>query len=70
MRLTGFMIGMALSTIAGGILWPYTIETWAGILNKPAEIVYWQGALLGFCPIIGQLTIPIAAVTWLLVLFI
>ena len=60
---------VVLSTIVGGFLWPYTIESWAIVLNKPVNVEFWQGALIGFCPLIGQVTIPVAVITWILMLF-
>lgn len=62
-------IVMIVSAVIGGILWPYTIEAWAGLFNKTVEVEFWQGALLGFCPVLGQATIPIAVATWVLMLF-
>lgn len=59
---------LTVCVIIGSILWPYTINTWLVFMGKPAVVVWWQGALLGFVPIIGQITIPAAVVTWLLML--
>lgn len=55
--------------VVGALLWPYTINSWLAFFGKPAAIVWWHGALLGFAPIIGQVTIPAAIVTWILMLF-
>jgi hypothetical protein len=65
-------LGLILLTIAvcvGAICWPYTINTWLVFLGKTPQIVWWQGALLGFVPGLGQLSIPAAVVTWILMLF-
>ena len=56
-------------TIIGGFLWPYTINTWLVFSGKPPSITFWHGALLGLCPMIGQITIPIAVITCILMLF-
>lgn len=53
----------------GAVLWPYAINAWLVFLGKPAAILWWHGALLGFMPFIGQLTIPFAFVTWILMMF-
>ena len=60
---------MVAFAIIGAWLWPYTINTWLVYFNKPPAILWWHGALLGFCPFIGQATIPAAVVTWILMLF-
>lgn len=57
------------SALIGGFTWPYTINTWLLYFNNPQRIVFWQGMLLGFCPYLGQASIPAAAITWLLMLF-
>lgn len=54
----------------GAILWPYTLNTWLVFFDKAPEVTALHGALLGFCPVIGQATIPAAVVTWVLMLFI
>ena len=64
-----FLITMIIGAIVGAWLWPYTLNTWLIYLGKTAKIVWWHGVLLGFCPYIGHITIPVAAVTWILMLF-
>lgn len=56
--------------ILGAVLWPYTINTWLLYVGKDPAVVWWQGGLLGFVPVIGQLSVPAAVVTWLVMLFI
>lgn len=60
---------MLLCTLVGGWLWPYTVNTWLVYAGKEPTLVWWQGALMGFCPVLGQITIPVAIVTWVLMLF-
>ena len=62
-------IVVAACVVVGALLWPYTINSWLVFLGKPAMVVWWHGALLGFAPIIGQAIIPAAIVTWILMLF-
>jgi hypothetical protein len=58
------------SAILGGFLWPYTLNSWLSYAGKPPTISFWVGALLGACPCIGQLSIPAAVATFVLLLFI
>ena len=55
--------------MVGAVLWPYTINSWLTYAGREPVIVWWHGALLGFCPVIGQATIPLAVVTWIALLF-
>ena len=57
------------SAAIGMFLWPYTLNTWLEFVGKPAVVVWWHGALLGFAPVLGQLSIPAAIATWILMLF-
>jgi len=47
----------------------YTINTWLAYGGKPADFPYWGGALIAVCPIIGQLALPGAVVTWIIMMF-
>lgn len=67
--LTGIAIVMLISAVIGALLWPYSINSWLLFVGKPASITWWQGALIGFIPFIGQATIPVAFITWVLMLF-
>lgn len=55
--------------LVGALLWPWTINTWLEYAGKDPRVLWWHGALLGFCPVLGQLTIPAAVGTWILMLF-
>ena len=55
--------------LIGGWLWPYTINTWLIFFGKQPVIHFWYGAVLGFIPFIGQATVPVAAITWILMMF-
>ena len=46
------------------------IDSWLMVAGKPPAVVWWHGALLGFCPVVGQLTIPVAMLTWVAMFFI
>lgn len=60
---------LLICTLVGAWLWPYTINSWLEYAGREPCVVWWHGALLGFCPGVGQLTIPAAVLTWVLVLF-
>ena len=60
---------LLISAVIGSICWPYTLNTWLLFFNKPANVVWWHGALLGFVPYLGQASIPAAVITWILMLF-
>ncbi len=51
-------------------VWPYAINSWLVYCEKEPLIVWWQGILLGFVPGFGQLGIPGAVVTWIIMLFV
>lgn len=55
--------------IIGAFCWPYAINEWLVFFGKNPVVVWWQGALLGICPAIGQLSIPVAVLTWIIMLF-
>jgi hypothetical protein len=65
----GFLIVCMITAAIGAWLFPYTINSWLVFLGKTPKVVWWHGALLGFAPFIGQLCIPLAVCTWILMLF-
>lgn len=68
--LIGCGLFLLLGPAIGSLCWPYTLNTWLEFFGKPESIVWWQGALLGITPFIGQFSIPAAIITWILMLFI
>lgn len=64
-----FILILFISAVIGAFCWTYTLNTWLAFLGKPESIVWWQGALLGFVPYLGQVSIPAAVITWILMLF-
>lgn len=60
---------LALSGIVGGFCWPYGINSWLVYLDKPPALGFWGGFLLGCLPVAGQCSIPLALITWVLMLF-
>ncbi len=65
----GIFIFLIVSGIIGAFCFPYALNTWLGYFNKPETVLWWQGMLLGFVPIIGQLSIFAASLTWIIMLF-
>lgn len=66
----GILVVLIISAAVGAICWTYAINSWLEFAQKPARIVWWQGALIGFCPAVGQLSIPAAVLTFIVMLFI
>jgi len=62
-------IVVIISAIVGALAWPYTINSWLMYAGKAASVRGWHGALLGFCPFVGQLTLPALVITWILMMF-
>lgn len=60
---------LALGFAVGAVTFPYMINTWLVYFGKEAVVVWWQGGLLGFVPVIGQIGIPGAVITWIIMLF-
>lgn len=70
-RLSGatLLIFFILSAIVGILCWPYTINTWLVFFGKAAVFTWWQGALIGLIPALGQIGIFLAIFTWILMMF-
>lgn len=64
-----FLLIFVISAIIGGFCWTYTINTWLLFAGKTATIAWWQGALIGLVPGLGQLSFPAAALTWIAMMF-
>lgn len=64
-----YVIILLISAAIGAVLWPYTINTWLVYFGKSPLFTWYYGAILGFVPFIGQLTIPLAIITWIAMMF-
>jgi hypothetical protein len=62
------LIALSISGIIGAFCFPYAINTWLVFFGKTASVLWWHGFLLGYVPWIGQASLPLAAVTWILML--
>lgn len=60
---------LLVSALIGGLTWTYSLNTWLVFFGKEPIIVFWQGALLGLAPVIGQSSVIVAIITWILFLF-
>jgi hypothetical protein len=69
----GFLFTIIFVIFFGGIVgiftWPFVINSWLVYFGKSASVIWWQGFLLGMVPYFGWLSIPCAAATWILMLF-
>lgn len=63
------LVILFISALIGGFTWTYSLNTWLVFFGKDPSIVFWQGMILGFTPYIGQASIPVAVITWILFLF-
>ena len=64
------VIGICIAGGIGALTWPYTINTWLEYTGKEAAFTALGGFVLGCVPVIGQLSIPGAAGTWICTFFI
>ena len=48
----------------GALCWPERMKTWLEYAGREPGVLWGHGALLGVTPAVGQLSIPIAIVTW------
>ncbi len=64
-----WLIFLSISAVIGAVLWPYTINTWLVYFGKQPVFTWYYGAILGFIPFIGQLTIPLSVITWIAMMF-
>lgn len=62
------IIILCICACIGAFLWPYSINSWLMFFGKDPIVVWWQGLLLGFCPGIGHITVPVAIFTWVVML--
>lgn len=69
MIFASWIVILCIGALIGAFTWPYTLNTWLSYLGKEPSVVWWQGALLGFVPAVGQLSIFAAVFTWILMLF-
>ena len=62
------IIVLSIFGIIGGFCFPYAINSWLVFFGKAPTVVFWQGFILGICPYVGQASIPVAVVTFIVML--
>lgn len=62
------IIVLSIFGIIGGFCFPYALNSWLVFFGKAPTVVFWQGFLLGIIPYIGQSSIPIAIITFIVML--
>jgi hypothetical protein len=67
--LTTNLLLFTISGIIGALCFPYAINTWLVYAGKAPVFLWWWGFLLGYVPGAGQLALPVAAITFILMLF-
>jgi len=60
---------LVISAIIGSLCWTYSINTWLIFFEKEPVIKWYHGLLIGCIPYLGQIALPVAAVTWIAMLF-
>ena len=53
----------------GAVLWPYVINTWLTYAGKEPCLEWWMGGIIAFVPGAGQVCLPAAFITFILMLF-
>lgn len=66
MVLIGCMLVVA--GVLGYWLWPYTFNSWLVFAGKVPKVQGWHGFLLGIFPPTGGIMIPVAVITWILMI--
>jgi hypothetical protein len=66
---TLFLCIICIFGIVGMWLWPYSINTWLVYAGKPSSMLWWHGFLLGMVPVFGKLCVPVALITWIVMMF-
>jgi hypothetical protein len=54
----------------GGFFWWYSLNTWLLYFGKATIVLWWQAAIIGAIPGVGQFSLIIAFITWIAMLFI
>ena len=63
------LITLLVSAVIGGFAWTYSLNTRLVYFGKEPIIVFWQGMLIGIAPFLGQSSVVVAIITWILFLF-
>jgi hypothetical protein len=69
MKLILLILLFSISGIIGAFCWPYAINSWLLYAGKPPRVLWWHGFLLGYVPGLGQMSVPAAVLTWIVMMF-
>lgn len=64
-----WIFAIVINVAINSFCFPYALNYWLVFFHKTAVVQWWQGALIGFVPGIGQLGIAFAVITWILSMF-
>jgi len=59
------MVALLAFACLGGLLLPYTVNSWLEFAGREPACTFWMGAVAGFVPVVGQLIVPAALITWI-----
>ena len=59
------VVSMAVSSF----LWPYSLNEWLLYTGKEPTVHWWHGAIIGILPPLGFISIPLALITFVFMLF-
>ncbi len=64
-----FLVVLLISGCIGVFTLPYMATSWGLVFGKTVVITKTNGFWLGCVPLLGQLSLPLFAITWLCMLF-
>ncbi len=65
-----FLLPILVYALLGAVCFPYAINAWLRFFGREGRVRWWQGLLIGLCPFIGTLSVPLAVLTFIILLFI
>ena len=66
----GIVLTLLIAGIIGAVCFTYAFNTWLVYFGKEPSFLWWYGLILGYIPYIGELALPIAAITFICTFFI
>lgn len=65
----GIIVAMIGSLVVGTFLWKYNIDTWLLYAGKPTQVAWYTCTIISVIPHLGYLSIPVALITYISMLF-
>jgi len=53
------------SFLVGSLCWTYSVNEVFEMIGSAKTIAWWQGGLIGLVPYLGQVSIPVAVIVWI-----